>query len=270
MLPALFPFFFFTKLLSGLGFPEQVGKLCERPVRFLFKTPPLSAYVFFMSVLCGYPVGARLVSDFYKNNLLNEAESKKIIAFCSTSAPLFVIGTVGNYMLNNQKYALIILVAHYLSAICTGLFFCNIRPLTPSRTCLPPTVASGNVIGDGVDGAVISVLSVGGLIAIFSLIIDVLADCGVLTLFGDGALPYLTGIIEMTRGCAEISKCGLPAPLTIAVITAFISFGGLCVFAQAMSYLAEAKIKARYYLAVKIIQAAFGGLLGYALGLLAV
>ena len=36
VLPALFPFFFFTRMLTGLGFPETVGKFFEKPVKFLF------------------------------------------------------------------------------------------------------------------------------------------------------------------------------------------------------------------------------------------
>ena len=107
VLPALFPFFFFTRMLTGLGFPETVGKFFEKPVKFLFHTPPISAYIFFMSVLSGYPIGAKLISEFYKNGVINTEESKKIIAFSSTSAPLFVIGTLGVFMLDNVLYGVV-------------------------------------------------------------------------------------------------------------------------------------------------------------------
>ena len=73
--------------------------------------------------------------------------------------------------------------------------------------------------------------------------------------------------MEMTRGCAEIAKAGFSPSITAAIVTALISFGGFCVFGQAMTYLSEAKIKARYYLAVKTVQAALGGLTGYLLGI---
>lgn len=62
-----------------------------------------------MSVLSGYPIGAKLISEFYKNGVINTEESKKIIAFSSTSAPLFVIGTLGVFMLDNVSYGVIIL-----------------------------------------------------------------------------------------------------------------------------------------------------------------
>lgn len=81
VLPALFPFFFFTRMLTGLGFPETIGKFFEKPVKFLFHTPPISAYIFFMSVLSGYPIGAKLISEFYKNGVINTEESKKLLLF---------------------------------------------------------------------------------------------------------------------------------------------------------------------------------------------
>ena len=163
VLPALFPFFFFTRMLTGLGFPETVGKFFEKPVKFLFHTPPISAYIFFMSVLSGYPIGAKLISEFYKNGVINTEESKKIIAFSSTSAPLFVIGTLGVFMLDNVSYGVIILFSHYLSAIITGLVFCNVRRLKATKSDVKPRVKPlpDNVIGDSINDSVLSCLSVG-------------------------------------------------------------------------------------------------------------
>lgn len=274
VLPALFPFFFFTKLLTALGFGEDIGRIFEKPVKKLFKTPPVSAYIFFMSILCGYPVGAKLISDFYKNHLLNTQESKKIISFCSTSAPLFVIGTVGTFMLKDIRLAAVILFAHYLSAVFTGLLYCNFRPLQPSVDLPKPATAKiNNIVGDSVNSAVISILSVGGLIAVFSMIIDVLADLRLFDLLAapfdaPWLKPFLKGIAEMTRGILEITKNPPSIPLTLALITGLISFGGICIFLQSAAYLADAGVKARYYLGVKTTQAVIGGLLAYALGLL--
>lgn len=210
VLPALFPFFFFTRMLTGLGFPETIGKFFEKPVKFLFHTPPISAYIFFMSVLSGYPIGAKLISEFYKNGVINTEESKKIIAFSSTSAPLFVIGTLGVFMLDNVSYGVIILFSHYLSAIVTGLVFCNVRRLKATKSDVKPRVKPlpDNVIGDSINDSVLSVLSVGGLIAIFSLVIDVLYDLKFFDLFGNYS-PLAVGFFEMTRGAKEIIKTRL-------------------------------------------------------------
>ncbi|MCI6976113.1 MAG: hypothetical protein MR895_02065, partial [Clostridiales bacterium] len=97
VLPALFPFFFFTRMLTGLGFPETVGKFFEKPVKFLFHTPPISAYIFFMSVLSGYPIGAKLISEFYKNGVINTEESKKNNCFFINFSAAFCHRNFGRF-----------------------------------------------------------------------------------------------------------------------------------------------------------------------------
>lgn len=268
VLPALFPFFFFTRMLTGLGFPETVGRLFEKPVGRLFHTPKISAYIFFMSVLSGYPVGAKLISEFYKSGVINAEESKKIISFSSTSAPLFVIGTLGVFMLNNVLYGVIILVAHYLSAIISGLVFCNIRPLkTTSEKARTPKPLPDNVIGDSINDSVLSVLSVGGLIAIFSLVIDVLSDLNFFALFGDFS-SVAVGFFEITRGAKEVIKNPPTLRALLSILTAFTSFGGLCIFLQAMAFLKTANVKASYYFCVKAFQGLSGAGIAYLFSLM--
>lgn len=269
VLPALFPFFFFTRLLSGLGFPEATGKLFEKPVRKLYNAPPISSYIMFMSLLSGYPVGAKLILDCYRNNIINTDDCKKIISFSSTSAPIFVIGTVATFMLDKPAYGALILTAHYLSALFTGLIFCRIGKGTDgvAISALPPKNHSDNILGDSINDAVISILSVGGLIAVFSVIIDIFSDIGLYRIFGDKASPVLIGLTEMTRGCQEIAKSSLSTPLTLAVITGLISFGGLCIIVQSMAFLAPTGVKSSYFIAVKVTQGIFGFVTAYVLGL---
>lgn len=268
VLPALFPFFFFTRMLTGLGFPETVGKFFEKPVKFFFHTPPISAYIFFMSVLSGYPIGAKLISEFYKNGVINTEESKKIIAFSSTSAPLFVIGTLGVFMLDNVSYSVIILFSHYLSAIITGLVFCNVRRLKATKNDVKPRVKPlpDNVIGDSINDSVLSVLSVGGLIAIFSLVIDVLYDLKFFDLFGNYS-PLAVGFFEMTRGAKEIIKNPPSTGALLSALTGFTSFGGLCIFLQATTFLKDAKVKSSYYFLVKVFQGLVGAGIAYLVSL---
>ena len=61
VLPALLPYFFFTKLLTSLGAARAIGDLFRRPVALLYNAPPIGGYVCLMSLLSGYPVGARLL-----------------------------------------------------------------------------------------------------------------------------------------------------------------------------------------------------------------
>ena len=207
-------------------------------------------------------------SELYKNGVINTEESKKIIAFSSTSAPLFVIGTLGVFMLDNVSYGVIILFSHYLSAIVTGLVFCNVRRLKATKSDVKPRVKPlpDNVIGDSINDSVLSVLSVGGLIAIFSLVIDVLYDLKFFDLFGNYS-PLAVGFFEMTRGAKEIIKNPPSTGALLAALTGFTSFGGLCIFLQATTFLKDAKVKSSYYFLVKVFQGLVGAGIAYLVSL---
>ena len=121
--PALFPFFFFTKLLTGLGGANALGKALKKPVARLYNAPPESGYILVMSLISGYPIGAKLISDFYENGNFTIENCKKVSSFTSTSGPLFVVGTVGTLMLSSPKAGYVLFLCHALGALVNGLIY---------------------------------------------------------------------------------------------------------------------------------------------------
>lgn len=75
--------------------------------------------------------------------------------------------------------------------------FCNVRRLKATKSDFKPRVKPlpDNVIGESINDSVLSVLSVGGLIAIFSLVIDVLYDLKFFDLFGNYS-PLTVGFLK--------------------------------------------------------------------------
>ena len=92
--PALFPFLIFTKLLSELNFIENISIYLSPITKKLYNVPGISAYIYTMSILSGYPVGAKLTADFYEKGLITKGQACRITTFTSTSGPLFIVGTV--------------------------------------------------------------------------------------------------------------------------------------------------------------------------------
>jgi nucleoside recognition membrane protein YjiH len=76
-----------------------------------------------MSVLSGYPVGAKLTADFYEKGLITKGQACRITTFTSTSGPLFIVGTVGIGMFHSAKLGIIILLSHFIGAILNGLIY---------------------------------------------------------------------------------------------------------------------------------------------------
>ena len=61
------------------------------------------AFPFIMSVLSGYPMGAKVVGDLKRSGEITLREAKRLMSFCSTSGPAFMAGAVGAGMLGSAS-----------------------------------------------------------------------------------------------------------------------------------------------------------------------
>ena len=269
VLPALFPFFFFTKLLTELGIVDILATRLETITRKLYNVPGISSYVFCLSVLSGYPVGAKLVSELHQKDVLSKGAVYRTMAFTSTSGPLFVIGTVGIGMFAHKFAGLIILCAHIISALLNGLIW---RKFKLQKEDYVQTSAGAKAVdiskalNDSMYNAIISILIVGGYIAIFFMVIDVLNNFHILSTIshciewclGIVGLPksiaagIASGIIEVTRGCFDLSKSGAHIGVVIIAASALISWGGFSIHMQALTFLKKCNISIGVYFLQKL------------------
>lgn len=261
VLPALFPFCFFTKTLNSLGGSNFLGNILGKPIRKLYNTPKIAGYIFAMSLASGYPIGASLTADFYLNQTINREEALTITAFCSTSGPLFILGTINGFF-GNYKFASLILLTNYLSAIINGFLYRNKKRTDEKEV----TVAPNGNLSDNVQDSVRSILLVGSFVALFNMIADMLSSIGLLPILGetleriipslsDGTgYAFFIGIVEMTKGCYLLSQLGA-TPISASLCSFIVSFGGLGIALQSIAFLQKCNIKPSEYLIRKFSQA---------------
>lgn len=266
--PALFPFFFFSKLLTGLGGASALGKALKKPVSKLYNAPQESGYILVMSLISGYPIGAKLISDFYENGNFTIDNCKKVSSFTSTSGPLFVVGTVGTLMLSSPKAGYVLFLCHALGALINGLIYRD-RKSENKLMSMPSTQDDDNLLNKSITSSILSVLVVGGYIAIFSMIIDIAIDLKIvdglafllakpLSLFNLSpqiAEATVISFIEITRGCQTFAQSGVSIKIILPFIAGLLSFGGLSITFQSLTFLKSCKVKTSYYLLVKLTQA---------------
>lgn len=220
VLPALFPFLFFTKILTNL---HIINIISEKFTIFskIFKTPPISAYAFLTSIISGYPIGAKIVSDLYENGSINKEDAFKMTTFTSNSGPMFILGSVGIGMLLSRKIGLIILISHIIGAILNGLLYRNHKEKVNSFNYTNKTINKNSFqLAQTMWNSISSILIIGGYICIFFVLIEMLNHLNIfpiISLFlssitnldNNVLLGILNGIIEMTHGCIDIAKLEL-------------------------------------------------------------
>ncbi len=263
VLPSLLPFFFLTLLFTNLGLAESLSAKVQPLTTFLYRCSGAGAFVQMMSFISGYPVGAKLIAELYKEGRISSEESTKISLFTSTSGPMFVIGSVGVGMFESKIAGVILLVCHYLSAIISGVIFRNLYSEKEQKTILKRQIYSSNFLYDCAYGSTVSCLIIGTFITVFYVFCKIITDFKLLTpltfiftlLFSDEkkALAFCAGLIEFTNGCAPLSKT--QGFLTLPLTAFIISFGGLSILIQSIAFLKEAKANLKIFILGKFIQA---------------
>lgn len=101
VVPSLLPFFIACELLSYTNIIDFMGQKLKRIMRPIFNVPGEGAFPFIMGIISGYPVGAKILTNFKKEGICTKEEAERLITFTNNSGPLFIIGTVGISLFGN-------------------------------------------------------------------------------------------------------------------------------------------------------------------------
>lgn len=270
VLPAMLPFFIFTRVLYSLGWGKKMGLMLGKPLSKLFNAPPSCGYVFAMSLLGGYPIGAKLTEGLYSAGEISTEEALKLTSFCSGAGPIFIMGTLGGVIFKSTRFALVILLANYLSSILNGLLWRG------KRKYYSIGYGTNENNPDPIIDSIFSALCVGTYIALFNLLCEILSRIGLIDFISSSLLKInfihnkelvegvVFGIIEVTKGCLTLSSLGI-TKVSACLTAGIISFGGIGILCQSMSFLKKCKIKTWAFLLRKITQALFAILIAYLL-----
>lgn len=260
VLPSLFPFMVITLIMIKSGFAEKAS-LPLKKVTGLFNLPPAAAVCFIISICSGYPAGSKCVLEFFENGSISAKDAKKLSALCSTSGPLFIIGSVGVKMLGDKSAGWKILLAHFLSVLIITLII-SFFSKKDGDADLKRAPVKGNLLYDSFYGAVVSVAVAGGFIAFFAVTAQILSDFNFLiafeklfALFTDerSAKAVSLGLVEVTVGCRTLSAAG--GSLSVPLAGFLITFGGASILMQQFAYFGKAGVPPLYFVGVKLAQA---------------
>jgi len=123
VVPSLLPFFFATELLSYTHIVSILGKFLNKFMRPIFNVPGEGSFALIMGIISGYPIGAKIVSNFKEQGICTPEECERLIAFTNNSGPLFIIGTVGISLFSSSLIGFKLFIVHILSCLFTRFYF---------------------------------------------------------------------------------------------------------------------------------------------------
>lgn len=286
VVPSLLPFFIATELLSYTNIISILGNLLNKFMRPIFNVPGEGSFALLMGIVSGYPVGAKIVSNFKEQGICTKEECERLLAFTNNSGPLFIIGTVGISLFSSSSIGFKLFIIHLISSLLVGFIFrwwkCKkkndssfSKNFLEKKTVLFSTSSKlgfnnlGAVLSDSIQSAIHSVVIIGGFVVLFSVIVSMLNSSQILNMFCAAISPLLkiihvpevyaqsiiTGIIEVTNG-VKLAAIGTN-PISIIICSFLLGVGGISVLLQVLSITSKAKISIKPYILGKFLQACF-------------
>ncbi|MGB9792857.1 MAG: sporulation integral membrane protein YlbJ [Thermacetogeniaceae bacterium] len=283
VVPSLLPFFIISELLIRLGFVSFLGKIMEPVMKPLFNLPGTSGFILGVSYLSGSPLCAILTARLRKEGLCTKEEGERLIAFTSNASPLFLLGAVSVGMLKDPNLGPYIASIHYLSNLFCGLLLKLLSKKKQAQTAekQKKTIASslenpfpqkssnfGLLLGETVRNATTTLLTIGGFIALFSVLVGIMQSTGIFSLILKISTPIaklinfdvtlvrslLYGFFEMTIGVNEASKSSADLLQQLIAIEAILAWNGLSIHAQVAGMISGTDLTILPYLFARLLQ----------------
>lgn len=285
VVPTLLPFFIATELLTHTDIVNSIGKLFSPFMRPIFNVPGEGGFALLMGIISGYPVGAKIATQFRQQGICTQAEAERLLAFTNNSGPLFIIGTVGVTMFGDTSTGLLLLITHILACLSVGVLFRfwkynsnSIGKLPTSSLMCSTKNANGKILANSILNSINTIMMIGGFVVLFSVIISILNSTKVLNIlshvfypifsfFGiENTLcePFLSGLLELTNGIKNISLIHCKTISTNIVLCAFLlGFSGISIVLQVYSIISNSDISIKPYLIGKLLQGILASIYTY-------
>lgn len=255
--PSLFPFFIAADLLSHTNIINILNTILSPIMKPLFNVSGKGAFPFIMGIISGYPTGAKIVSDFRKNNICTKVECERLLAYTNNSGPLFIIGTVGSSLFLSTEIGILLLITHIFGTLTIGIIFRFYKNNYYRNENIVDELDIDNfssILTESIFNSFKTTGMIFGFIIMFSIINNILLTSGILKLFPSAIIGSILSTCEITNGINYISMIK-SSNLTIQLILTsfFLGFGGISVLMQVYSIISKTDLSIKPYILGKLL-----------------
>lgn len=110
MIPALFPFMVISGILLRTNLSSYLAQLVKPLLSPIFHLNNHCIYCIVIGFMCGFPMGAKMITDSLLLGKISEEEAKFLLSFCNNIGPLYIISYIAPlYSLTNLPLVLLII-----------------------------------------------------------------------------------------------------------------------------------------------------------------
>lgn len=254
LVPSLYPFMVLAVFVVKSGLSEQIGSHLEELTQRLFRLPGSCAVSVLMSVIGGFPAGARSVASLYEQGAIDARQAERMLYFCVNAGPSFVITAVGVGFLKSPQDGALLFATQLTVFLLLGLISGALGradksvPITRKKKTAPS--AAQALIASAADGAA-STLNMCCFVILFACLLNLLR------IFVTSPLPslLLSAVLEVTGGCSDLAKSGAP----LWAVAFAVGWGGICVHFQVFAFTAGIPYRRSRFFFFRFLQGLLSG-----------
>ena len=261
LIPSLFPMFILTDILITYNFVKYIPKWFVNTFSYLFNVKKECVLIFFLSMLSGFPTNAKNIRKLYDMNIIDSKEASHMLMFTHFSNPLFILGTLAIFFLNNKELGIIILLSHYLSNFIIGIMFRKLNIISNNTSHeKEKKLHFGPVFVNAIKSGVDTLLLILGTLTCFLIISSIIINRFNLNSYNT---LLIKSILEITMGLKELSLFNFSNLTKVMLSSCILSFGGLSVHMQIISQLIDTDISYKYFFIGRVFQVVISLFLSY-------
>lgn len=239
IIPSLTPLLMIFLIIMKTGAKDIFAKFFGFIAKALFNLPYVAFPAIFFGMVGGYPTGALLTKELFDAGEIDLKQAKRMMCFNFCGGCGFIITAVGTVTLNSDKAGVILYISSLLSSIIIGvaLSFTEKRSKETFYS-FTPTADKCDLITSAVNSAVNSVLNITAFVILFSAVSAIVPIS-----------KQLLPLIEITAGICGHNR------FSLAMMSAYLAFGGLCIHFQLIGILKQVKMKYFEFFAFRVLSA---------------
>lgn len=271
VIPALLPCMILSQLCLHSQILEKLTKAENNPGGRISGLSGYGWYIALTGLLCGIPMGARMVHDAFRSRKIKRREALLLLTFSNQLSPAFLLEYVFTDPDISGKMRSLLLISYYMSVLMMWImaryiFIVHTEKKAASQSddtlCAACSTSKKEVsqtfsLSENLDTSIMNsletILRIGGYILLFSVLAAIVQ---VIAPFSQTLRSILVSVFEITTGIEQLKVCHLAPAVKSILINSLCAFGGLSSLMQVCGMLNETGLPVRICVMAKLGQGA--------------
>ena len=232
IIPVIFPSLILSDLAVHFGRGSYLNVL-STPASKICGVKSGCAGILFFGLIAGFPTGAKMSYDAYKNGIIEKRECERMMALANNPSLPFVIGVIGGMFLESTHLGAFLYLGMIFGVILSAHLTDKKRHTTDFKQFIPRQSYS---FVDSVKKAAEISINVTAFIATFSMITKIITS----VINSEQLILIAVSFLELTSASEHISDlCTVSLYFKILLVGFSIGFSGLCAILQSFAVISK-------------------------------